>query len=135
MSFIPYLAFDGTCREAFDFYAGVFAGEITFRMTCGESPMAAELPAHAHDRIMHSRLDCPHGALMGADCPQSAPSAKGCVNISVETPAEAERVFHALAEGGQVQMPIDETFWAQRFGMLVDRYGHAWMVNCMKPMA
>lgn len=134
MSFVPYLAFDGRCREAFDAYAAIFGGEITFRTTFGESPMAAELPPNAHDRIMHSQLDSPHGALMGADCPQSMPSTKGCVNITVDTPAEAERVFHALAEGGQVQMPIGETFWAQRFGMLADRYGHAWMVNCLKPM-
>lgn len=135
MSFVPYLAFDGKCREAFDFYAGIFGGQITFRMTFGESPMAAELPAQSHDRIMHSQLDSAQGVLMGADCAQSTPSSKGCVNITVDTPDEAERVFHALAAGGKVQMPIDETFWAQRFGMLVDRYGHAWMVNCLKPMA
>lgn len=134
MQFVPYLAFEGRCREAFDFYAEVFGGQITFRMTFGESPMAAELPSDSHDRIMHSQLESPAGVLMGADCPQSAPSSKGCINITVDSPDEAERLFRALAEGGSVQMPIGETFWARRFGMLVDRYGHGWMVNCLKPM-
>ena len=135
MQFVPYLAFEGRCREAFDFYARVFGGHVTFRMTFGESPMAGELPPESHDRIMHSQLDSAAGVLMGADCPQSAtPGAKGCINITVDSPEEAERLFHALAEGGSVQMPIGETFWAHRFGMLADRYGHGWMVNCLKPM-
>jgi len=135
MHFIPYLDFDGQCREAFDFYATVFKGQITMRMTYGESPMAADMPAQAHGRILHSQLESAGGILMGADGPPPhAGSNKGCVNIQVDTPAEADRVFRALADGGQVQMPIAETFWAQRFGMLVDRYGKAWMVNCLKPL-
>lgn len=72
---------------------------------------------------------------MGADGPPHKASFTGCVNIAIDTPGEAERVFHALAEGGEVQMPIQETFWAQRFGILTDRYGKAWMINCMQPKA
>jgi PhnB protein len=133
MQFIPYLDFDGQCREAFDFYATVFNGKITMRMTFGESPMASEMPPEAHDRVMHSQLDCAGGILMGADGPPHSASKKSCVSLPIDTPAEAERIFNALAEGGDVQMPIQETFWAERFGMLTDRYGKAWMVNCAKP--
>jgi PhnB protein len=134
MQFVPYLAFDGQCREAFDFYARAFHGRITMRMTYGESPMAGDMPASTHERIMHSQIESAGGILMGADGPPHETTLKGCVNVSVDTPAEAERVFHALAEGGQVQMPMAETFWAHRFGMLADRYGNVWMVNCVKPM-
>lgn len=134
MQFIPYLDFDGQCREAFDFYAKVFKGNITYRTTYGESPIAGEMPKETHGRIMHNTLESSGGVLMGADGPPGNQNSRGCVNITVDRETEAERVFEALAEGGQVTMPIAETFWAKRFGMLTDRYGKAWMVNCMKPM-
>jgi PhnB protein len=133
MQFIPYLDFDGRCKEAFDFYAQVFNGKITMQMTYGESPMANEMPPETHGRVMHTQLESAGATLMGADSPPHGPPSKGCVNIAVATPAEAERIFAALAEGAAVQMPLQETFWAQRFGMLIDRFGKAWMVNCMKP--
>jgi len=133
MQFIPYLDFDGQCREAFDFYATVFNGKISMRMTYGESPMAGEMPVETHGRVMHSQLESDGGILMGADGPPHSASKKGCVNLPVDTAAEADRIFNALAVGGEVQMPIQETFWAKRFGVLTDRYGKAWMVNCMKP--
>ena len=135
MQFIAYLDFDGQCREAFDFYARVFNGRITMRMTYGESPMAGEMPPETHGRVMHSQLESGNAILMGADGPPHGPPNRCCVNIVVDTPAEAERVFTGLSEGGSVQMPLHETFWAHRFGMLTDRYGKAWMVNCMKPPA
>lgn len=135
MKFIPYLDFDGNCKEAFDFYAAAFNGRITLRMSYGESPIAGEMPPDTHGRIMHSQLETAHGILMGADGPPHTPSSGGCVNLQVDTPAEAERVFGALGEGANIQMSLAETFWAERFGMLTDRYGKAWMVNCMKPSA
>ena len=134
MQFIPYLDFDGQCREAFDFYATVFKGQITMRMTYGESPMAADMPQETHSRVMHSQLESAGGVLMGADGPPHDASNRGCVNAQVDTPAEAERIFSALSDGAEIQMPLAETFWAHRFGMLVDRYGKGWMVNCMKPL-
>ncbi|MFC5577857.1 VOC family protein [Lysobacter niabensis] len=133
MQFIAYLDFDGQCREAFDFYARVFNGRITMRMTYGESPMAGEMPPEAHGRVMHSQLESGSAILMGADGPPHGPPSRGCVNIVVDTPAEAEHVFTGLSEGASEQMPLHETFWAHRFGMLTDRYGKGWMVNCMKP--
>jgi PhnB protein len=135
MQLIPYLNFDGQCKEAFDFYAGVLGGKITGRMTYGDSPMCEQMPADSRDRIMHSQLDIDGAVLMGADGPPPhAPQSVGTtINIMVDTPADAERIFAALAEGGDVKMAMAETFWAQRWGMLVDRYGKPWMVNCMKP--
>lgn len=132
MQFIPYLNFDGQCREAFDFYAAALNGKVTSRMTFGESPMAGELPSEFHGRVMHSQLESAGGILMGADGPPDTPNHKGLVNITVDTPDEAERAFKALAVGGEVGIDMHETFWARRFGMLTDRYGKAWMVNCLK---
>lgn len=134
MQFIPYLDFDGQCREAFDFYARVFNGKVTMRMTYGESPMAKDMPPESHGHVMHSQLESGSAVLMGADAPPHGPPAKGCVNVAVDTPAEAERIYGLLSEGASVQMPLQETFWAQRFAMLTDRYGKGWMINCLKPM-
>ena len=134
MKFIPYLDFDGQCREAFDFYAKAFNGTITQRFTFGESPMAGQMSPEAHGRIMHSQLEAAGTILMGADGPAHNQPSRGCVNIQVDSPAEAERIFAALSDGAAIQMPLGETFWAHRFGILNDRYGKGWMVNCLKPM-
>ncbi|WP_411833672.1 VOC family protein [Pseudoxanthomonas mexicana] len=136
MQLVPYLAFDGQCREAFAFYRQALGGRIVAETSYGESPVCEQMPPGHHDRVMHMQLDAGGAILMGADAPpgQLAGSAsQTCVNVTVDDPALAERVFAALAEGGTVQMPIEETFWAHRFGMLVDRYGKPWMVNCLKP--
>jgi PhnB protein len=134
MQFIPYLDFDGNCQEAFAFYAQAFRGRIVTCMTYGQSPMAAQVPAEARDRVMHVSLESGGGLLMGADAPPGTAPSRGCVNAQVDSPEEAERLFAALADGGTVQMALQETFWAHRFGMAIDRYGKAWMVNAPKPM-
>jgi PhnB protein len=132
MKFIPYLNFDGDAREAFDFYAKAFNGAITARMTYGESPMAAQMPPETHGRVMHQQLETPNAILMGADGPPGSTRHGGCVNILLDNVDEAERVFRALSEGADVTMPIGETFWAHRFGMLTDRFSKAWMVNVLR---
>jgi PhnB protein len=136
MRLIPYLNFDGQCREAFAFYAAALGGQVVFQGTYGESPMRDEVPPDSRDRIMHAQIEAAGATLMGADGPPPhGPSASAtCINVDVDTIEDAERIFAALAEGGQVQMPIAETFWAHRWGALTDRYGKPWMVNCMKPM-
>jgi PhnB protein len=136
MQLNPYLSFDGNCKAAFQFYAEALRGQIPFSMTYGESPMAAQTPTDHRDRIMHTRLVIDGQVLMGSDAPpERYQPAKGItVTISVDEPAEAERIFAALAQGGTVEMPIGETFWARRFGMLTDRFGTPWMINCEKPM-
>jgi PhnB protein len=133
MQILPYLNFDGRCREAFDFYRAALGGERLDVMTYGESPMAAGMPESSHALVMHACLQVGGTMLMGADGPPPhAPSdAKDFVNLMVDTPADAERVWARLAEGADVRMPLQATFWAERFGMLVDRYGKAWMVNCL----
>ena len=133
MQLVAYLNFDGRAREAMDFYANALSGKVTGRFTYGESPMAGKMPADGHGRIMHSCLEVDGGLLMGADGPPPHDAGSTTVNVMTDTPEEAERVFQALAEGGTVQMPIAETFWAYRFGFLQDRYGKGWMVNCLKP--
>ncbi|GAB2523767.1 VOC family protein [Lysobacter humi (ex Lee et al. 2017)] len=133
MQLIAYLAFDGTCREAFDFYRGVFDGEIVARFTYGESPMAAEIPADGHDRIMHTHLQARGAELMGADGPPGSGPGRTCVNVMADSVEDAERIWSRLADGANVSMPLAETFWAERFGMLVDRFGTPWMVNRVRP--
>jgi PhnB protein len=133
MQFIPYLDFDGNCREAFAFYATVFNARPLV-MTYGESPMAAQMPAAEHDRVMHASLETAGGVLMGADGNQTGKPNRGCVNAQVDTIEEAERIFALLADGGSVQLALQETFWANRFGMLTDRFGKGWMVNAPKAM-
>jgi PhnB protein len=142
MQLITYLGFNGQCQEAFKFYEQCLGGKIGFMMTYGDSErMAAERGGAAghtapeqKDRIMHARLDVGGAVLMGGDTPQGHWEAPlgFCVSIQIDDPAQAERIFNALADGGQVQMPIGETFWALRFGMLIDRFGTPWMVNCEK---
>ena len=131
MKLNPYLAFDGRCREAFDFYEKALGGTIAFIQTMGESPMAANTPPEAHDRVMHVTLHVGDQVLQGADAPpgQFTKPAGFCVAVHYDEPADGERVFNALATGGKVQMPFQATFWAKGFGMLIDRYGTPWIVN------
>jgi PhnB protein len=131
----PYLAFDGQCLAAFQFYEKCLGGKIIFKMTFGESPMADKTAPDWRDRIMHLSFSFRDQILAGADAPQGHyRKPQGfCVSLSVDDPAEADRIFQALAENAQIQMPIQETFWAMRFGMLIDKFGTPWMVNCGKP--
>jgi len=128
---VPYLTFDGNCADAFGFYHGCLGGTLAMQ-THGESPIAAEVPADWHDRLLHARLDFGSGVLMGSDTPpgQGAPATGFSVSLQYDDADAAEQVFAALGEGGSVTMPMQQTFWARRFGMLKDRFGIGWMVNC-----
>ena len=147
MKLIPYLMFfNGDCRAAFNFYAAALGGELVAVITYGDMPSAPDqpsLPDAAKSQIAHVNLVAGGASIMGGDSIMGA----GCdgsaqidgrndttVNIEVDTVEEAERVFAALSAGGNVQMPLTETSWSQRFGMFHDRYGKPWMVNCNKPM-
>jgi PhnB protein len=132
----PYLSFNGNSAPAFRFYEKVFGGTVPMTMKYGESPMADQTPPEFRDKVMHTRLIAGDTVIMGSDAPPGRyEKTQGItVAIGVDTAAEAERVFHALAEKGTVTMPISETFWAVRFGMLTDQFGIPWMVNCEKPM-
>jgi PhnB protein len=135
MQLSPYLSFNGQCKTAFKFYEQCLGGKIVAIMTYGESPMAAEVSSEWHDKVMHAQLTVGDRDLMGADSPPDQhEETKGIsVLLSVDDPAEAEQLFHALAADGMVRMPIQQTFWSVRFGMLVDQFGIPWMINCNQP--
>ena len=133
MKINPYLTFDGTCEQAMRFYAEALRGELGMLMRFRDSPGCEELPP---DLIMHARLNVGDEVLMASDNHPAFPyeGIKGCsISLNVDSPEEAQRVFDVLAGGGKVEMPLAETFWARSFGMLKDRFGVAWMINCAKP--
>ncbi|MDB5985635.1 MAG: glyoxalase/bleomycin resistance protein/dioxygenase [Nevskia sp.] len=134
MQITPYLHFNGQCEAAFKFYEQCLGGKILMMMNHGESPMAGEVPVDWHAKIMHARMSVGEVLLMGSDAPPDRyETPRGfSVSLGTDTAAEAERIFNRLAAGGTVQMPIQPTFWAERFGMVVDRFDIPWMVNCEK---
>jgi PhnB protein len=130
-----YLNFNGECKAAFNFYEQSLGGKISGMMIYGESPMAEQTPTEQRYKIMHVQLNVGDMILMGSDAPPGyfeKPQGFN-VNLQFDDVAEAERIFQALAENGMVKMPIQETFWAKRFGMLVDKFGTPWMINCNPP--
>ena len=135
MKINPYLLFNGTCAEAMQFYNTVLGGKLDL-MKFGGSPAAEHVPASSHDRIIHACLTFGDHCVMASDCMPDKPEAmKGMsVTLHYDKPEDADRVFKALSEKGNVTMPIGETFWAKRFGTFVDRFGTPWMINCSKPM-
>lgn len=135
MKLNPYLIFDGQCETAFKFYEQCLDGKITAMMTYGESPdpsTADYIPADWQDKIMHVSLLIGDQELMGSDGPPDYNETKQgfSVSINVSDPVEAERIFKTFAEHGKIQMPFQQTFWAYRFGMVVDQFGTPWMINC-----
>lgn len=132
MQLNTYLSFNGQCEEALNLYAKCLNGKIAFMMKNGESPMADKMPDELKNRVMHATLHFGDQVIMGADAPpQYYSQPQGfSVSISVKEVAEAERIFNALSAGGTVKMPLEKTFWAERFGMFVDRFGTPWMINC-----
>ncbi len=132
MHFVPYLSFDGTCREAFAFYEKTLGGKIAGMISHGETPMAEHVPQDWHDKIINAYLVIDGAELMGADMPPGEEAGpKGMsVSIQLDDEARAEAIFNAFADGGSVMMPFGPTFWAKKFGMVTDRYGTPWMINC-----
>ena len=132
MDLNPYLLFNGKCAEAFKFYEKVLRGKIASMSTFAETPMAEQTAPDWRDKVIHARMNVGDRVLMGSDAPPGHyEETKGMsVSISIDDPAEADRIFGELSEGGTIRMPIQKTFWAVRFGMFVDRFGIPWMVNC-----
>lgn len=134
MNVIPYLSFDGNCREAFNFYADLLGGEATF-LSFEDAPAEEEMPAEMKDGIMNATLRAGDVVLMASDAfGNRYERPRGIfISLQVESVADAERYFHAFADGGRVVMPFEETFWVERFGMVVDRFGTPWMLNAGQP--
>ena len=135
MKVSPYLSFDGDCAEAFRLYESVLGGRIVALMPFRGSPMAEDVPPDWQDKIMHACLALEDQMVMGSDgIPgHHRPPAGFAVSLHMADPADAERVFDALAPGATIEMPLSETFWALKFGQLIDRFGTPWMVNCSRP--
>jgi len=131
MKLINNLVFKGNCREAFAHYADVLRGEITAMLTFDDVPEGVPIGEDDRGLIMHAWLQIGDQAIMGCDAPAHYAQDMGGFSVSYhsEDAAEAQRVFDALAEGGNATMPFGPTFWSPAFGMLTDRFGTPWMIN------
>jgi PhnB protein len=127
-----YLNFDGRCAEAFAFYERCLGATLGPVFQYAGSPMAETVPSEWQDKIMHGSVTLGGQVLMGADLrPEQYVAPKGfSLSLNLSDPADADRIFTDLSSGGQVLVPIEKTFWAERFGMVVDRFGIPWMINC-----
>ena len=130
----PYLNFNGQCETAFKFYEQSLGGKIVAMMAHAGTPVEAQTPAGWHDKILHACISVGETMIMGSDAPpEHYEKPQGfSVSLTVADAAEAERIYGLLAEGGKVCMPMEETFWAVRFGMCTDRFGTPWIVSCNK---
>jgi PhnB protein len=133
MQIQPYLFFDGRCEEAIEFYRGAVGAEVTRLMRFKDSPEPAQpgmVPPGSENKVMHASFRIGDTTVMASDgrC-QGKPSFQGfSLSLIVPNEAEAQRLFSALGEGGQVQMPLSKTFFSAAFGMVADRFGVSWMV-------
>lgn len=128
----PYLFFEGRCEEAIEFYKKALGAEVQLMLRFKDSPVGTPpgVPAGSEDKIMHAQVRIGQTVVMMGDARCSGkPGFQGfSLSLSKSTPAEVDQAFTALAAGGQVQMPLEKTFFSPRFGMVVDRFGVGWMV-------
>ena len=135
MHLIPYLQFDGQCEAAFKLYEACLGGKITFMMRYAEAPPSDKAqPAGWGDKVYHITLVADDYMLQGADLPPGSYQTPQGFSLSLELQdaTKGERIFNELAQNGIVKMQLQETFWAQRFGVLVDRFGIPWLINVGK---
>ena len=123
-----YLNYDGTCESAFRFYEEHLGGTMTGLTRHAAGPESGRLPEGWREKVLHARLQLGNAVLMGADIPGAEPMRSAYVTLTLETAEDAERVYALLADGGQVFMKLEETFFASRFAMLRDRFGTSWML-------
>jgi PhnB protein len=127
MQLHTYLNYGGNCEDAFKFYAAHLGGTITMLMRHGEQP-GGESPPGWKGKVLHARMNLGGTELLGADIPSFQPIRSAYLSLTLDSDQEAERVFGLLADGGDVFMPMQETFFASRFAMLRDRFGTSWML-------
>jgi PhnB protein len=130
MKLHTYLNYGGNCRQAFEFYAEHLGGTITSLMTHGELPGSSEVPPAWRDAVLHARIEIGDAILLGADIPPDRfqPMRSAYLTLMLDSVDEAERIHALLADGGEIFMPMAETFFAHRFSMLRDRFGTSWML-------
>ena len=124
------LVFNGDCDEAFTLYQQCLGGAVTFRLTWGDSPMAGQAPPEWRDKILHATLTVGGTAISGGDVLEYEHPQGFQLQLNLDDVAVADRIFRQLADGGNVTHPLQQTFWAQRFGAVVDRFGIPWAINC-----
>ena len=132
MQMTTYLSFNGQCEAAFDFYEQCLGATRGATFRYGGSPMADRVPPDWANKVMHASVTVGGQELMGGDVtPLQYEEPKGfSLSLQLASPTEAERIFQELASGGTIVMPLEKTFWAVRFGMVVDRFGIPWLINC-----
>jgi len=134
MKMYTYVNFAGTCAQAFRFYEKHLGGTIGMMMTHGQAPDQSNVNPEWKDAVLHARISVGGTELLGADIPSAQPMRSAYLSLNVETDAETERIFSALSDGGEVFMPMQETFFATRFGQLRDRFGINWMIIRERPL-
>ena len=137
MQLHTYLNYGGNCEQAFRFYEQHLGGKVTFMMRHGEQPGAANVAPEGKDAVLHARMTIGGTELLGADVPPERfqPMRSAYLSLTVESIDEAERIYALLTDGGQIFMPMQETFYASRFAMLRDRFGTSWMILGPRPNA
>ena len=129
------VSFNGTCDEAMAFYEKCLGGKRGMTMKWGDSPMAKDAPPGWGDKVLYADINIGGVGLAGGDMPTGqykAPTGVG-IMLSITDVADAERIFKELSEGGKIDMPLSETFWALRYGGATDKFGVPWQINCGKP--
>ena len=128
-----YVNYRGSCEEAFRFYAGHLGGRITSMQKHEEVPFPGNTPPEWGSKVLHARVELGGSVLMGADVPGAEPMRSAYLSLRVDSAQEAERIYALLADGGEVFMKLEETFFATRFAMLRDRFGTSWMLMHERP--
>lgn len=128
----PYIAFKGNCQEAIDFYREALGAEVLYTQTYGNSPMSEP---GLEDKVMHCTIKVGESHIMMCDDLRGEAATGGSISLAIglNDKDRAKTFFNNLADGGNVTMPLDKTFWAEAFGMLTDKFGINWMVNCDAP--
>jgi PhnB protein len=132
MKMNPYLSFKGDCEAAFKFYERTLGGQLGAIFRYGGTSLAGHVPADWPDKVMHGSLTLGDQVLMGGDvAPDRYEEPRGIsLSLQITSTADAERIFRELAKDGRVVVPLEKTFWAALFGMVVDRFGIPWLINC-----
>ena len=129
-----YVNFAGNCAEAFRYYEKHLGGKIGMMMTHGQAPAQSRVKPEWKDMVLHATITLGGTELLAADIPSAEPMRSAYLTLNVESAAEAERIFAALSDGGKTLMPLEETFFATRFGQARDRFGMNWMILHARPM-
>jgi PhnB protein len=134
MKLNTYVNFAGTCAEAFRYYEKHLGAKPGMMMTHAQAPDQSRVNPEWKDKVLHARISLAGTELMGADIPSAQPMRSAYLTLSVDSDIDAERIFSALSDGGQVLMPMEDTFFASRFGQVRDRFGINWMILHERPM-